>query len=115
VPIRYGEVDNLFRRESDIWTITCEEQTLRLRDFKGLSYIACLLEHPGGEFHATSLATGVDSANGTEDSEARAELGAMTREQLAERNLRAGASEDAGEMLDAWAKPQYGRKLEELR
>jgi tetratricopeptide (TPR) repeat protein len=110
-----SEVDNLFRREGDIWTITYEGQTLRLRDFKGLSYIACLLQHPGEEFHATSLVTGVDSANGTEDSEARAELGAMTREQLAERNLRAGASEDAGEMLDAQAKAAYRRKLEELR
>jgi hypothetical protein len=110
-----GEVDKVFRREGDIWTITYEGQTLRLRDFKGLSYIALLLEHPGEEFHATSLVTGVDSANGTEDSEARAELGAMTREQLAERNLRAGASEDAGEMLDAQAKAAYRRKLEELR
>jgi tetratricopeptide (TPR) repeat protein len=108
-------VDNLFRREGDIWTITYEGQTLRLRDFKGLSYIARLLEHPGEEFHAASLVTGVAVANGPEDSEARAELGAMTREQLAERNLRAGAPEDAGEMLDAQAKAEYGRKLEELR
>jgi hypothetical protein len=97
------------------WTITYEGQTLRLRDFKGLSYIALLLEHPGEEFHATSLVTGVDSGNGTEDFEARAELGAMTREQLAERHLRAGASEDAGEMIDAQAKAAYRRKLEELR
>src|SRR6516162_5844642 len=97
------------------WMITYEGQTLRLRDFKGLSYIALLLEHPGEEFHATSLVTGVDSGNGTEDFEARAELGAMTREQLAERHLRAGASEDAGEMIDAQAKAAYRRKLEELR
>jgi tetratricopeptide (TPR) repeat protein len=110
-----GEVDKVFRREGDIWTITYEGQTLRLRDFKGLSYIACLLQHPGEEFHATSLVTGVDSANSSEDSEARAELGAMTREQLAERHLRAGTSEDAGEMLDAQAKAAYRRKLEELR
>jgi len=73
-------VENVFHCEGDIWTIAYEGQTLRLRDFKGLSYIALLLQHPGEEFHATSLVTGVDSANGTEDSEARAELGAMTRE-----------------------------------
>ena len=41
--------------------------------------------------------TAVDSTNSSEDSEGRAELGAMTQEQLAERNLRAGGSEDAGE------------------
>jgi hypothetical protein len=110
-----AEVDNLFRREGDIWTITYEGHTLRLKDFKGLSYIARLLEQPGEEFPAASLVTGVDSANAAEDSEARAELGAMTREQLAERNLRAGGSEDAGEMIDAQAKAAYRRKLEELR
>ena len=87
----------MFRREGDIWTITYEGQTLRLRDFKGLSYIACLLQRPGEEFHAASLVTAVDSTNSSEDSEGRAELGAMTQEQLAERNLRAGGSEDAGE------------------
>jgi len=38
----------------------------------------------------------------------------MTQEQLAAQNLRAGASEDAGEMLDAQAKAAYRRKLEEL-
>jgi hypothetical protein len=39
----------------------------------------------------------------------------MTREQLAERHLRAGAPEDAGEMIDAEAKAAYGRRLELLR
>jgi tetratricopeptide (TPR) repeat protein len=112
---KQAQNEGVFQREGDIWTITYEGQTLRLRDFKGLSYIACLLQHPGEEFHAASLATGVDSANSSEDSEARSELGAMTREQLAERNLRAGAPEDAGEMLDAQAKAAYRRKLEELR
>src|SRR5262249_25095206 len=34
---------------------------------------------------------------------------------LAERHLRAGVSEDAGELLDAQAKAAYRRKLEELR
>src|SRR5262249_32463689 len=108
--------EGVFRREGDIWTITYEGQTLRLKDFKGLSYIARLLQHPGEEFHAASLVTGVDTANGLEDSDVRtAELGRMTQEQLAERNLRAGAPEDAGEMVDAQAKAAYGRRLERLR
>ncbi|PWT80249.1 MAG: hypothetical protein C5B58_12040 [Acidobacteria bacterium] len=58
----------------------------------------------------------VDSANGTEDSEARsAELGRMTHEQLTERNLRAGKPENADAMIDAQTKAEYRRKLEELR
>ena len=107
--------EGLFRSEGDIWTITYEDQTLRLKDFKGLKYIARLLQHPGEEFPAASLVTAVDWPNGTEDSEAGAELGAMTREQLAERNLRAGAPEDAGAMLDAQATAAYRHRLEELR
>jgi len=110
-----GEVDNVFHCEGDIWTITYEGQTLRLKDFKGLSYITLLLQHPGEEFHAVSLVSGVDSANSAEDSEAGTELGAMSREQLAERHLRAGRSEDAGEMLDAQARAEYGHKLKQLR
>src|SRR5215469_6505270 len=110
-----SDVDNVFRREGDIWTIRYEGQVLRLRDFKGLSYIALLLQHAGEEFHAASLVSGVDSANGADDFGARAELGAMTREQLAERHLRAGAPEDAGELIDAQAKAAYGRRLEALR
>jgi hypothetical protein len=56
-----------------------------------------LLRNPGQEFHAATLVTGNDSPNSAEDLEARAELGALTPEQLAERHLRAGTPEDAGE------------------
>jgi len=62
-----------------------------------------------------SLVTGAAAANAPKDSEARAELGAMTRQQLAERHLRAGAPEDTGELLDTQAKAAYGHPLEELR
>lgn len=39
----------------------------------------------------------------------------MTPEQLAKHHLRAGAPQDAGEMIDAEAKAAYGRRLELLR
>jgi len=110
-----SQLANLFRKEDEIWTIVYAGETLQLRDFKGLNYISQLLRNPGQEFHAASLVTGVDAANGPEDSEARVELGLMTQEQLAERNLRAGAPEDAGEMLDAQAKAAYGHRLKQLR
>ena len=110
-----SQLANLFRKEDEIWTIVYAGETLQLRDFKGLNYISQLLRNPGQEFHAASLVTGVDAANGPEDSEARVELGLMTQEQLAERNLRAGAPEDAGVMLDAQAKAAYGHRLKQLR
>jgi tetratricopeptide (TPR) repeat protein len=108
-------VQNVFRREGDIWTITYQGQTLRLRDLKGLSYISRLLQNPGQEFHVLSLVTEIDAATGTETHEARAEFSSMSREQLAERNLRAGGLEDAGEMLDAQAKAAYASRLKQLR
>src|SRR5262249_19584288 len=55
-------IQNVFRREGDIWTITYEGQTLRLRDLKGLSYISRLLQNPGEEFHVLSLVTEIDAA-----------------------------------------------------
>src|SRR5262249_24023564 len=47
-----GEV---FRREGDYWTITYAGMTVRLRDARGLHYLAQLLHAPGRELHATDL------------------------------------------------------------
>ncbi|MBI4515251.1 MAG: AAA family ATPase [Deltaproteobacteria bacterium] len=47
----------VFRREGDYWTVSDNGAPLRLRDAKGLSYIAHLLRHPGREFHVLDLVT----------------------------------------------------------
>src|SRR5262249_60607064 len=47
---------NVFRREGEYWTIAYGGTAIRLRDTKGLGYIACLLAHPGGEGHGAALA-----------------------------------------------------------
>jgi hypothetical protein len=47
--------DNVFRKEGDYWTIVFGGAVVRLKDAKGLGYIAHLLRHPGEEFHATEL------------------------------------------------------------
>lgn len=41
--------------EGDVWTIVYEGRLLRLRDTKGLHYLAVLLQHPGRPFHVTEL------------------------------------------------------------
>jgi len=46
----------LIRRQGDYWTIAYEELTFRLRDTKGLAYLAELLRNPGREFFALDLA-----------------------------------------------------------
>ena len=40
------EGERVFRREGEYWTIALEGTTFRLRDCKGLRYLACLLERP---------------------------------------------------------------------
>jgi hypothetical protein len=39
---------NTFRREGDYWTVTFEEHTIRVRDLKGMRYLARLLADPAG-------------------------------------------------------------------
>ena len=45
----------VFRREGDYWTVAYGGQTARLRDVKGLRYLACLLRRPGREVHVLEL------------------------------------------------------------
>src|SRR5262249_5826279 len=51
-----GVAGNLFRRESEYWTVRYEGSVARLKDAKGLRYLARLLGDPGREFHAVDLA-----------------------------------------------------------
>jgi tetratricopeptide (TPR) repeat protein len=46
---------NTFRREGDYWSVVFEGQTVRVRDLKGMRYLARLLAHPGREFHVLDL------------------------------------------------------------
>jgi hypothetical protein len=46
---------NLFRREGEYWTVAYDGAVVRLRDAKGLHYLAQLLTHPGREFHVIDL------------------------------------------------------------
>ena len=56
-----------FRREGEFWTIAYADKTFRLRDVKGLRYLAFLLGSPGRELHALELvqaAEGLDADRG---------------------------------------------------
>src|SRR5262249_17008370 len=53
--------EHLFRREGDYWTIAHEGRIVRLRDMKGLRYLARLLGQPGKPIHVMEL-TGRDAA-----------------------------------------------------
>src|ERR1700676_3648623 len=56
----------VFRREGEYWTVGYAEKAFRLKDSKGLGYLAHLIRHPGVEFHVLDLAGGIAS-QGEED------------------------------------------------
>ena len=96
---RAGE--NIFRREGDYWLVAFEGQTVRLRDLKGLRYLARLLGDPGREFHVRDLVVGEGGWSG--------DAGRGT-----ERGLAFSSGLDAGVWLDAQAKAAYRRRLAEI-
>jgi tetratricopeptide (TPR) repeat protein len=79
---------NVFRREGDHWLLVFEGRTERVRDLKGIRYLAQLLAHPGHEFHVLNL------------------VAAETGQQV--------PIGDAGQMLDERAKSAYRRRLAEI-
>jgi pimeloyl-ACP methyl ester carboxylesterase len=88
----------LFRREGDYWTIAFAGQVVRMRDAKGLGYLARLLRDPHREFHVLDLLAG-DAPRG--------------RDAAGEDGLVAAAP-NAGAVLDAPAKIAYRERIAEL-
>jgi hypothetical protein len=93
--------DNTFHREGEYWSVAFEGRVLRLRDAKGLRYLARLLARPGREFHALDLLAG--EQRHTAD---------PTR--VVEDAVSLQVSGDAGAVLDARAKEAYRRRLAEI-
>ena len=52
-----GQGRRVFRKEGEYWTVVFATDAFRLKDIKGLTYLAQLLGHPGREFHVLDLAT----------------------------------------------------------
>jgi hypothetical protein len=93
--------DYVFRREGDYRTVIFEGRTVRLRNRKGLRYLARLLAAPGQEFHALDL---VAAERGASD----------TYVAPMEPGLSYFAATDAGPILDGQAKAAYRRRLAEI-
>jgi len=92
---------NVFRREGDYWTVIFDGHTVRVRDLKGMRYLARLLADPRREYHVLDLAAGETGRGPQGDSSRAADL------------PRTGLG-DAGEILDARAKDAYRRRLAEI-
>ena len=50
-----SKTEGIFRREGEFWTIAFDRHLVRLRDAKGLRYIAALLRQPGTKIHSADL------------------------------------------------------------
>ena len=92
---------DIFRREGDYWSVVFAGRTVRVRDLKGIRYLARLLAYPGRDFHVLDLVAAE-----------RGQTAAVERGHAA--GLPRTGPGDAGEMLDARAKDAYRRRLAEI-
>jgi tetratricopeptide (TPR) repeat protein len=92
---------NVFRREGDYWSVSFDGHTVRVRDLKGMRYLARLLADPGREYHVLDL---VAAETGSGGQQASSQAAGLPR----------SAFGDAGEALDAQAKEAYRRRLAEI-
>ena len=92
----------LLRQEGEYWAFHYEGHVARLRDSKGLRYLARLLRNPAQEVHALDLVVGDGGAGGASG-------------RAPERELSRTGAGDAGAVLDPQAKAAYRRRLEDLR
>jgi hypothetical protein len=105
----------VFRKEGLYWTIGYGVNAVRLKDSRGLGYIAHLLRHPDAEFHVLDLYGGIASQReGDETSQSVHGLPRADGE-LEKAGIHVSSLGDAGEMLDEQAKVAYRRRLSELR
>lgn len=102
-----------FLKEGEFWTIAYGGKTLRLKDAKGLGYLAYLLAHPGERIHVHDLVLVIEgSAARTAGSGASAKsVGAVSESNL---NIVRELG-DAGAALDGRARTEYRDTLRELR
>jgi len=95
----------MFRREGEYWTIGYGGVTCRLKDMKGLGYIAHLIAHPGHRIHVLDLFAQVGGSGAAPN---------PTADQHAEDLEIVSDPGDAGEVLDSRARAEYRQRLSEL-
>lgn len=100
----------IFRREGEAWTLEFGGHTTRLKDRKGLHYLAHLLGRPGEKVHVLDLVRAVEGVPA-----ARGSLRRVTEGELAEQGLLTTGFGDAGPRLDDETKARYGSRLRDLQ
>ncbi len=97
-------------REGEIWSITFEGVTTRVRDTKGMRYLRVMLGEPGREFHVLGLVADIEGGQAPGRS-----LGGTSAAALAAQGMhRSAAGGDAGVALDAQARAAYRARWADL-
>jgi hypothetical protein len=108
-------MSEIFGKEGEYWTVGYGGKSFRLKDSKGLGYLAHLLRHPGIEFHVLDLVGGIASQREEDDTGHPAHGLPRLDEDLEKAGIHITRLGDAGEMLDEQAKVAYRRRLSDLR
>ena len=96
-PLQAAPTAMRFRREGDYWTVDYGGSVVRMRDAKGLGYLARLLRHPHREFHVLDLLAGD-----------------VRHENDAREDGLVASTADAGAVLDEPAKRAYRERIADL-
>ena len=94
-----------FRREGDSWAIEFGNETLRVRDSKGMHHLARLLGSPGREIHALDLVR----------AEAPADTSVESAASATQSDLMLGDASAVGAALDGTAVAAYRTRLLDIR
>ena len=102
---RPSDDECLFRREGEFWTVAYRGVTCRLKDMKGLGYIAHLIAQPGHRIHVLDLFAQVRGSGAAPN---------LTADLHAEGLEIVSDPGDASEVLDSRARAEYRLRLSEL-
>src|SRR5262244_2191688 len=97
----------VFRKEGGYWTVGYGGHITRLKDTRGLGYIAHLLRHPGTEFHVLDLYGGLARPREHDDTSQSVHGLPRAEEELDKAGMHIAGLGDAGAMLDEQAKNAY--------
>jgi hypothetical protein len=100
--------DPVLEQEGDVWRVTYEGTTIRIRHSRGMALLSHLLRHPGEELHVQALDALVPSAGGGN------ERTSVNPDTLPADGMSFGLG-DAGPVLDDRARADYRRRLAELQ
>ena len=97
----------LLRKEGEYWTIGYGSRVFRLKESKGLAYLAQLLRFPGTDVHVLDLVGGTADHSESREDEVNRFAAALPQsdEELENAGIHIGGLGDAGEVLDESERP----------